>query len=108
MTFNEYQNKSKETVLNNSYDRIEYYAIGLGDEAGEVLGKVKKLWRDRNFEVDDEFRDMLANEMGDVLWYMAQMARVADIEFEIVAQANLNKIFSRQARGLIHGDGDNR
>lgn len=46
--------------------------------------------------------------MGDVLWYLANMAMDLDVTLEDVAKKNLEKIQSRQEKNLIHGEGDNR
>lgn len=46
--------------------------------------------------------------MGDVLWYLAGIARELDISFNEVAQTNIDKLFSRKERNVLHGNGDNR
>jgi len=43
-----------------------------------------------------------------MLWYLAQICTELDLTLEEVAQANLEKLFSRLERGTLHGEGDNR
>ncbi len=87
--------------------------LGLaGFRAGEVIEKVKKLLRDESIkhasEVPEEKRAEIAKEMGDVLWYLAQLSTEFGIELEGIARGNLEKLASRMERGTLHGDGDNR
>ena len=51
-----------------------YPALGLVNEAGEVAGKIKKVFRDKGGEINAETREALKAELGDVLWYLAQVA----------------------------------
>ncbi len=109
MDFKEYQQKSRKTAL---YPKIGenyvYPALGLGDEAGEVLGKIKKIFRDKNGILDDETRDEIKKELGDVLWYLTQLSTELELSLDDVAKANIEKLYSRLERGKLQGDGDNR
>ena len=87
---------------------IVYPTMGLVNEAGEVAGKVKKIFRDRGGEISDGDREALKQELGDVLWYLAQICTELDLSMQEVAEANLVKLFSRLERGKIRGDGDSR
>lgn len=83
---------------------VIYPALGLAGETGEVCEKVKKSIRgDR--EID---RKEMTRELGDVLWYLANLADDLGIALEDVARANLEKLRSRRDRGVLRGDGDNR
>ena len=112
MNLNEYQKKAIETAVYNEKYKIIYPALGLGDEAGEVLGKVKKWLRgdDGNIEgeMSEERRNALKLEIGDVLWYLAILTRDLGFEFNDVAEANIEKLKSRKERGAIKGTGDYR
>lgn len=88
--------------------RCVYPALGLANEAGEVLGKVKKLFRDRGGEVTPEFREELKHELGDVYWYLAVLADAFGLRASDVAEANLDKLADRAERGVIGGEGDHR
>lgn len=109
MEFKEYQEKSRKTAI---YPKVGesyvYPALGLGDEAGEVLGKIKKIFRDKNGILDDETRDALKKELGDVLWYLAQLSTELELSLDDIAEANIEKLYSRLERGTLHGNGDNR
>lgn len=108
-TFAIYQRESRKTwsVIHTDHS-IVYPTLGLTNEAGEVAGKIKKIFRDRNGEINDADREALKQELGDVLWYLTQICTELGLTLEEVAEANLTKLFSRQARGVIQGDGDIR
>jgi NTP pyrophosphatase (non-canonical NTP hydrolase) len=85
-----------------------YPTLGLCGEAGEVADKVKKVLRDRQGNFSPEVIADLQLELGDVLWYVAQLATELGLELEQIAQANLDKLASRAARNVIGGSGDRR
>lgn len=87
---------------------IVYPTLGLTNEAGEVAGKVKKIFRDRDGVVTDDDRAALTLELGDVLWYLAELCTQLGVSLEDVATANLDKLRGRIARGTMAGDGDER
>jgi NTP pyrophosphatase (non-canonical NTP hydrolase) len=107
--FDRYQQESRKTwnviPMNHS---IVYPTMGMVNEAGEVAGKVKKIFRDRGGEITEADRQALKKELGDVLWYLAQICTELDLSLQEVAEANLIKLFSRLERGQIKGDGDER
>ncbi len=109
MDFTEYQHKSRATAKYPAIGHgVIYPTLGLTNEAGEVAGKIKKVFRDKNGEINDETREALRAELGDVLWYLAQVCTELNLSLDEVAETNLAKLLDRQARGKIHGDGDNR
>ncbi|MEM7347635.1 MAG: nucleoside triphosphate pyrophosphohydrolase family protein [Chloroflexota bacterium] len=108
-TFQIYQTESRKTWNVISMDHsIVYPTMGLVNEAGEVAGKVKKIFRDREGVISEEDRQALKKELGDVLWYLTQICTELDLSLEEVAESNLTKLFSRLERGKIRGDGDER
>ena len=108
-SFDDYQRESRKTA---SYPPIGhaiiYPALGLVNEAGEVAGKIKKVFRDKEGVISDADRDALKAELGDVLWYIAQVATELNLSLQDIADANLVKLFDRMERGKIKGDGDYR
>jgi NTP pyrophosphatase (non-canonical NTP hydrolase) len=109
MDFSEYQRLSRRTATYpHAGDDMTYPALGLCGEAGEVAEKIKKTIRDDDGVLSEERRDALARELGDVLWYTAQLATEAGLELEQIAQDNLDKLLSRQERGVLRGSGDDR
>ena len=109
MNFSDYQTKSQKTA---SYPIIGhpviYPALGLVNEAGEVAGKIKKVFRDKEGQISEETRQALKAELGDVLWYIAQVATELDLSLDDIAEANIAKLYDRLERGRIKGEGDNR
>lgn len=108
-SFNDYQRQSRRTwSLIHTDHPIVYPTLGLVNEAGEVAGKVKKIFRDKQGVISAEDREALKQELGDVLWYLAQIATEIGVDLDEVAGANLSKLFDRQERGKIRGEGDVR
>ena len=64
--------------------------------------------RDDNGVFSDAVRESLKLELGDVLWYVAQLASELGFDLDTVARANLEKLASRAARNVIAGSGDQR
>ena len=109
MNFSDYQTRSRATAQYPSIGHpVIYPVLGLVNEAGEVAGKIKKVFRDKGGEISSETRDALKAELGDVLWYIAQVCTELDLPLNEVAESNLAKLLDRQQRGKIRGDGDNR
>jgi NTP pyrophosphatase (non-canonical NTP hydrolase) len=86
---------------------ITYCALGLG-EAGEVQGKVKKIWRDTDGKISEEVRKELLLELGDLLWYTVRMTDELGFTFEDIIERNVEKLVDRANRNKISGSGDNR
>jgi len=110
MTLNEYQKESRKTAKypqENNYNFI-YPTLGLNGEAGEVAEKIKKIIRDKEGKMGDTEKEEIKKELGDVLWYLTQLAAELGFSLEEVAQTNLAKLFSRLKRGKLGGSGDNR
>lgn len=108
LSFNEYQTRTSWTAVYPPEKALEYLALGLTSEAGEVAGKVKKVIRDHGSVVSDEMRAALRSELGDVLWYLAQLCTALEFNMSTVARANLDKLAQRKEAGTLGGSGDNR
>jgi NTP pyrophosphatase (non-canonical NTP hydrolase) len=109
MNFEEYQKKSRKTAIYpKAGDNFVYPTLGLSGEAGEVAEKIKKVIRDKEGKIDNESREMIKKELGDVLWYVAQLASELNLELDEIASANIEKLYSRLERGKIGGSGDDR
>ena len=109
MEFNEYQKRAKETAAYpNIGKNLTYPALGLVGEAGEIANSIKKIFRDDNEVLTKERKELLKKELGDVLWYIAQLGTELGIDFETIAEQNLEKLASRKKRNVIIGSGDNR
>jgi NTP pyrophosphatase (non-canonical NTP hydrolase) len=104
----EYQQLSRRTAEYPREAWLAYPALGLAGEAGEVAEHAKKAIRDDGGEISEERRAAMAKELGDVLWYVAQLASELGLDLDDVAQANLDKLLSRQRRGVLSGSGDER
>lgn len=109
MDFNEYQEETKKAAIYPSIGHpIIYPALGLAGESGEVLEKLKKIFRDGEGKISKEEAGALKKEIGDVLWYISQLAVELGFTLEDVAKTNVEKLRGRRERGTIHGAGDDR
>lgn len=109
MTFQEYQVAARETAIYpNKDNNFIYPTLGLAGEAGEVAEKIKKVIRDNNGIISPEKRGEILKELGDVLWYVSNLAIEVGVTLDDVATTNLEKLHSRQNRGALGGSGDNR
>ena len=98
-----YENLASETAIFPKEKALEYLALGLTSEAGEVAGKVKKLIRDGKGD-----KKAIAAEIGDVLWYCAMLAKETEVPLNDIMKDNLKKLHSRKERGTLSGSGDER
>ena len=110
MNFGEYQSLAKATAIypRDGINGVLYTSLGMANEAGEVVGKVKKMMRDDSLTMTTERRDQIAAEIGDVLWYCAMLAEELSLDLGQIAENNVAKLLDRKNRNAISGDGDNR
>ena len=109
MTFTEYQEKASSTAIYpNKGNNITYPVLGLSGEAGEVAEKVKKVIRDKNGVLDQETKNAIAKELGDVLWYVSAVSTEIGIDMGVIAQMNIDKLLLRKEKGCLQGSGDDR
>ena len=104
--FKRYQTESRKTWRHGPCN--VYPTLGLVNEAGEVAGKIKKIFRDKEGVIAEDDRAALKDELGDVLWYLTQICTELDLSLEEVAEQNITKLFDRLERGVIGGEGDVR
>ena len=109
MDFKTYQKKARETALYPDLgSNFIYPTLGLVGEAGEVAEKVKKVIRDKKGIFNDESKNGIKKELGDVLWYVSNLCNEFNFTLDDVASQNLEKLKLRAAKGKISGSGDNR
>lgn len=109
MDFKEYQKKTQKTAIYPNVGRnFIYPTLGLVGEAGEVAEKIKKVLRDDGGRITAEKRDNLEKELGDVLWYVSQLAFEVGLNLDKIAENNIAKLVSRKKRMKLSGSGDNR
>jgi len=101
--FRDYQKKAVSFAIYPATHKVLYPTLGLCGEAGEVAEKVKKQVRDGVFN-----RHEVAKELGDVLWYLANLASDIGYNLDEIAAMNIDKLSSRKDRNKIQGSGDNR
>ena len=110
--FDKYQIEARKTAIYPDIgNNLWYPALGLAGEAGEVCEKVKKIYRDKGGKLPiapDMDAFSIGTELGDVLWYVASLATELGFDLSTIAEANLDKLADRAARGKVHGEGDER
>lgn len=107
-TYNEYMEFTETTAVYPKERELEYLALGLASEAGEVAGKFKKIIRDSDGVFDSKAALAIASELGDVLWYVARLSDFIGWTMQDVIDLNVEKLTERKANDTIQGDGDER
>ena len=109
MEFNEYEEKALQTAVYHLATKDEspitgimYTALGLNGEAGEVAELIKKMVRDGTALEDS--RGKIAQELGDVLWYITNLGLEIGVSLETIAKANLHKLNKRKKAGTLTGE----
>ncbi|MCY1137139.1 nucleoside triphosphate pyrophosphohydrolase family protein [Actinoplanes sp. Pm04-4] len=109
MELDEYQRGALRTAApRDKKNELLHLVLGLVGESGEVAEKFKKWVRDLDSDEALIDRPGIAKELGDVLWYVAVLADYLDLSMNDIAKGNLDKLASRQGRGVLGGSGDNR
>ena len=97
MTLNDYQKAAERTSGNlTSYQKIQNGCYGMNGEAGECIDILKK----HEFQGHALDPANLVDELGDVLWYIAQTATGLGVTLEYVAQNNVDKLKERYPDGF--------
>ena len=109
MSMSEYQQLALSTAIYPKEMSIIYPTLGLCGESGEVAEKIKKWIRDTDrTEMNKETVELLKKELGDVLWYIANLANDLGLTLNEIAKHNLNKLADRKDRNTLQGSGDTR
>lgn len=90
MEFNDYQQAANRTLM-GSEQVLTNCALGLSSETGQVVDLIKQF----TFQNHDLDQERLTKEMGDVLWYLSQVAQWANISFDEVATENIRRLSKR-------------
>lgn len=103
MNFNEYQELAARTAKPHR-EEILNYGLGVAGEAGEVADMIKKV----RFQGHSYSKEEVCKELGDVLWYVSQLARLTQLTLEEVAEANIIKLKKRYPNGFSEERSVNR
>jgi NTP pyrophosphatase (non-canonical NTP hydrolase) len=108
MDFDTYQEAANETAIYRDKEgaTIFYPALGLAGEAGEIANKIKKIMRDGI--TGNDWKESVAMEIGDVMWYCAVLATDLGYNLSYIAGQNQQKLAARKQKGTISGSGDYR
>lgn len=111
MNLNEYQQFTINSAFfteNKNIDFLSYLTIGISGESGELANKVKKIYRDKRGIVDNEDKEHLALELGDIIWYISVLAKKLGFTIDELLQMNVDKINRRIKNKTQEGSGDER
>jgi NTP pyrophosphatase (non-canonical NTP hydrolase) len=107
MQFGEYQEAAKQTdqmpFAESEIRALMLPLLGLAGETGSLLTHFKRFFRDG--EGYEFFRQRIAEELGDILWNVSNIATKANLELEDIAQGNLVKIRDRWLDVASQGGG---
>lgn len=106
--FTNYQRLTDTTAIYPREFALEYLTLGLVGEAGEVANKVKKVFRDYDGQLTVDIRAQILDELGDVMWYVAQLCAELRTDMGAVAEANIEKLTKRKKNNTLKGSGDIR
>ncbi len=106
ISIDDYQHHASETAVYPRETALQYLSLGLASEAGEVAGKIAKYYR-KDDDTDFPIEDVII-ELGDVLWFVAELATLLDVTLSEVAEENLEKLKARKEAGTLKGTGDHR
>ena len=98
-----YSQEVEKLIITEPKNRLIENVLGIGEEAGEVVGKIKKLIRDGTFSKEE-----VLYELGDLLYYTTATANALGSNLQEIADMNMAKLKDRKKRDVIQGSGDNR
>lgn len=94
MTLREYQEFASRGILPATLEQptpVVGFALGLAGESGEVVDDIKK----RVFHGREVPIEHTAEELGDVIWYVANICTQYNLNLEVVLQQNIQKLKER-------------
>jgi NTP pyrophosphatase (non-canonical NTP hydrolase) len=103
-TFEEYKEAIDPLVLyprKTQLEALQYVALGLNGEAGEVAEQIKKAMRNDGGALTPERIEALKKEAGDVLWYLTRLAAELGTSLDEIARINVEKLYKRQEKGNL-------
>lgn len=106
LTMNAYQKLAEKTSGAGEFGerRQIIAALGMAGEAGEFANMIKKLTAHGH----DISKETLAEELGDVLWYLAEAATALELKLNDIAQMNVDKLAARYPEGFSQERSRNR
>ena len=122
MTIQHYQDRAMSTCMDTCMNPV-YMLMNLGAEVGELQDKIAKAVRSGVADINENrlvfreqvdmeyirpFMESLAYEIGDILCQTVGIAKALGFSLDEITMMNLNKLASRESRGVIDGNGDNR
>lgn len=115
MDFTEYQRAAARTMnpAQTVTEQLSNFGLGVAGEAGEIADHVKKALHHgevlhRGGALLPDRRDAIAKEIGDVLWYLAALCTLLDMDLGNVAALNIEKLRVRWPGAFGEGDGKAR
>jgi NTP pyrophosphatase (non-canonical NTP hydrolase) len=110
MDLDKYQEKARKTDLHTKVqaNELDYYLLGLTSEAGEVAGRMKRVYRDQEGKISLIEKERIKKELGDVLWYLSAICDRFDFSLGEVAELNIKKLSNRMENNSLHGDDPDR
>ena len=101
-TFADYKIAIDPTVIypqTTKIQALQYLALGLNGEAGEVAEQIKKAMRNDGGDLSAERLVLLKKEIGDVLWYLTRLAAELETDLAEIATTNVEKLLARKEQG---------
>jgi len=109
--YDDFLDAQDQAVRITQYDvsyEVVYPVFKLFGAIGKVSELVKKYVRDDSEIMDDIRKHRICNAIGETFKYLSCVAFDLSIEMSWCAEKNIEKLFSRKERNVVHGDGDNR
>jgi NTP pyrophosphatase (non-canonical NTP hydrolase) len=86
---------------NHEIAGLMYCGLGLTGEAGEVAEEIKRAYRNGDQQLSAKRRDKIEDELGDLLWYVAQTCNELGLVMDEVMLSVARKLKDRRERGAL-------